>query len=160
MSSTTAKLKTLLIILFAGVVAEIVFEAYAWLISPKIFGETLEPANLVKGLFGKYLSLELSYTQALFIHFFVGAVLFSFAVYIVSKVLKSHYIFGGLITGLALWFTAQGILAPLLGRAFMMDFGPYTQSSFFGHVGMTLIIGYIFSRAFASKNAASMSKAK
>ena len=153
MSSTPSKLKTPLVIVGAGIVAEIVFEAYAWLISPKIFGPKLEPANLVKGLMKKFLGLELSYMQAFFIHLFVGAVIFSLAVYLISKLLKSRYVLGGFVTGLALWFTAQGILAPLMGRSFMMDFGPYTQSSFIGHVGMTLIIGFIFSRAFKRNTA-------
>ena len=144
----TSKYKLPAIILLAGLAAELAFEAYAWLISPVLFGPTLEPANLVKGLSAKFLGLDLSYIQALFIHFFIGTVVFSLTVYVVSKWLQSRYVLGGLVTGLALWFTAQGILAPLLGRAFMMDFGPYTQSSFIGHVGMCLIIGYIFSRAF------------
>lgn len=148
MSRTNSKFRTILVVLSAGLLAEFAFETYAWLISPKIFGPVLEPANLVKGLSAKLLGLELSYTHALFIHVFVGAVIFSLAVFIISKLIKSRYLLGGFITGLGLWFTAQGILAPLLGRSFMMDFGPYTQSSFVGHVGMTLIIGYVFSRAF------------
>ncbi|MDC0886215.1 hypothetical protein OAS19_00275 [Altererythrobacter sp.] len=147
MSQVSSK-KTILTIIGAGLIAEILFELYAWVISPKLFGETLEPANLVMGLFKKYLGLELAYTQAFVIHFLIGSILFAVAVYIVGKLLGGKYVIGGIVTGLALWFVAQGILAPLMGRAFMMDFGPYTQSSFFGHVGMTLIIGLIFARVW------------
>lgn len=159
MMRAPSKFRTPLVILFAGLLAEISFEAYAWLVSPMIFGPVLEPANLVKGLSAKFLGLDLSYAQALFAHFFVDAVIFSLVVFIISKLTQSRYILGGLITGLGLWFTAQGILAPLLGRSFMMDFGPYTQSSFVGHVGMTLIIGYIFSRALAPEKRTSAFRA-
>jgi len=44
----------------------------------------------------------------------------------------------GVLAGIVLWFVAQGVLAPLMGRSFMMGFGSYTQSSFVGHVGMTI----------------------
>lgn len=54
------------------------------------------------------------------------------------------YIVAGGITGIALWFVAQGILAPFIGRSFMMDFGTYTQSSFVSHAGMTLVMGAVF----------------
>ena len=49
----------------------------------------------------------------------------------------------GFVSGLVLWFVAQGMLAPFIGRSFMMDFGTYTQSSFVGHVGMTLIMAHL-----------------
>ncbi|WP_299918717.1 hypothetical protein [uncultured Roseobacter sp.] len=136
------------VILFAGLLAEGLFELYAWLISPIIFGETLEPANLVMGLFQRFLSVELSYVQGFSVHAFIGAVVFPVAVYIIARVLNQRFVLAGVVTGVALWFMAQGILAPLMGRNFMMGFGAYTQSSFVGHVGMTLIVGFIFARVW------------
>lgn len=139
--------KKIATVLGAGLIAEITFELYAWLISPRLFGETLEPSNLVMGLFKKYLGIEIDYSQAFVLHFLVGSVVFSLAVYVIAMLLGGRFKLSGVITGLGLWFTAQGILAPLMGRSFMMDYGPYTQSSFVGHVGMTLIIGFILARA-------------
>jgi hypothetical protein len=50
------------------------------------------------------------------------------------------------LSGVILWFIAQGLLAPVVGRSFMMGFGTYTQSSFIGHVGMTVVIALIYHR--------------
>lgn len=145
-------LKIAITLISAGLIAEVAFEAYAWLLSPRLFGETLEPAKLVMGLFKNYLSIDLNYAQAFMVHFIIGSVVFAAAVYVIGKLLKDRFVLSGVLTGLGLWFVAQGILAPLMGRAFMMDFGPYTQSSFVGHLGMTLIIGLIFTRACPSRN--------
>ena len=50
------------------------------------------------------------------------------------------------IAGFVLWFVAQGLFAPAVGRSFMMGFGAYTQSSFIGHVGMTTLMGWVMLR--------------
>jgi len=33
-----------------------------------------------------------------------------------------------------------------MGRSFMMGFGTYTQSSFVGHVGMTIVIAMVWQK--------------
>jgi hypothetical protein len=63
--------------------------------------------------------------------------------------MRSRIWLTGFVSGLILWFVAQGILAPFIGRSFMMDFGTYTQSSFIGHVGMTLLMAHLL-EAFLS----------
>ncbi|MDA8870085.1 hypothetical protein N9H93_01675 [Rhizobiaceae bacterium] len=143
-------IKTPIAIGLAGLVGEVAFEAYAWLVSPSLFGETLEPANLVVGLLKKFVGIEIGYTPAFLIHFIVGALVFSTTVYLLARLLKGRFLVAGLVAGLGLWFTAQGILAPLMGRSFMMDFGTYTQSSFIGHVGMTLIIAVVLKALLAT----------
>lgn len=130
-------------LLIAGLTGEILFEIYAWLISPMLFNQTLEPANLVMALAKKILGLEIAYTMAFAIHFMIGAFAFVIALYLMNLLLKGRLIWSGLATGLSLWFLAQGILAPFIGRPFMMNFNAYTQSSFIGHVGMCLIIAFM-----------------
>lgn len=130
----------LVYVLIAGLVAELCFELYAWLVSPIFFGKTLEPSNLVIALSNKFLNIQLSYGVAFVIHFLVGSIVFSSFVYLVHKLTRTSLLVTGLISGVSLWFVAQGILAPVIGRSFMMGFGAYTQSSFVGHVGMTLIV--------------------
>lgn len=129
-------------LVLAGIVGECAFEAYAWLVSPVLFGVALAPANLVAALSKIYLGLEISYWTGFAIHLIVGAVMFPLIVLLVHKITRLGWVISGAIAGLGLWFTAQGILAPLVGRSFMMGFGTYTQSSFIAHIGMLAVIGF------------------
>lgn len=130
----------------AGLIGELSFEAYSWLASPILFGVQLEPANLVIGLTKAATGFQLPYIAAFASHFLIGALGFATVVYLVKHVGKLGYAAAGITSGIALWFVAQGILAPLMGRSFMMDFGTYTQSSFVGHVGMTLLIAVVWKK--------------
>ena len=139
-------------VVIAGLTGEILFEAYAWLISPALFGFALQPSNLVTALTAKLAGIDLSHTAAFCIHFLVGSLGFGLFVFLVRKLLGLKPWLTGLIAGVAMWFVAQGVLAPFIGRNFMMDFGPYTQSSFIGHVGMTLIIAYLLERLLSDSD--------
>lgn len=130
----------------AGLLGELAFEAYAWLVSPVLFGVKLEPANLVIGLTKAATGVQLPYGAAFAIHFLIGALGFAAIVYLAKRMTNLGYAMAGLTAGLVLWFVAQGLLAPLMGRTFMMGFGAYTQSSFIGHVGMTLLIALMWQR--------------
>lgn len=138
--------------LLAGLTGEIAFELYAWLVSPLLFGLSLEPANLVIALTRMSTGLQLSYGAAFPIHFVIGAVGFSLFLWIVHRASGLGLDLSGALAGLALWFIAQGILAPVVGRDFMMGFGPYTQSSFIGHVGMCLLMALVL-RALLNRSA-------
>lgn len=123
-----------------GLIAEVAFEAYAWLLSPIVFGPELQPAKLLMALSNTYFGLELSYLVAFTIHAFIGVIGFGLFTLLFFKALKGRLLLSGFIAGVCLWFVAQGLLAPAIGRDFMMNFGVYTQSSFVAHVGMTIII--------------------
>ena len=127
----------------AGVAGEIVFELYAWLISPILFGVALAPANLVLALTNMGFAVSLPYWAGFAVHVCIGAFGFAAFVWLIHLVSRANLIVSGAIAGLVLWFVAQGFLAPLVGRTFMMGFGAYTQSSFIGHVGMATLIGYV-----------------
>jgi uncharacterized membrane protein YagU involved in acid resistance len=135
----------------AGLIGEISFEAYAWLISPLIFGVQLEPAKLVTALTKIFTGIQLPYAGAFVLHFLIGAVGFATVVYLFKQLTKLGYLTSGLAAGFSLWFVAQGILAPVVGRTFMMGFGSYTQSSFVGHVGMCVLMGFLWQK-FMSRN--------
>lgn len=137
-------LKTPTALALAGLVGELMFEAYAWLISPILFGVALQPANLVIALTTKFFGITLSYSVAFAVHFLIGAIGFAGAVWATKRISGLGFIAAGALTGVALWFVAQGILAPLVGRSFMMDFGAYTQSSFIAHTGMTSVVGCVW----------------
>jgi hypothetical protein len=133
-------------ILIAGVIGQLAFEAYAWLISPLLFGLTLEPSNLVMGLSKIYLGLNVSYGAAFACHFIIGAAGFSTLVWVIHVITQKTYVVSGALAGFILWFVAQGMLAPAVGRTFMMGFGPYTQSSAVAHIGMAMVMGYVMAK--------------
>lgn len=140
----TTPLKTVLMsILIAGLVGETLFEAYAWLISPQFFDFALQPTKLVMAITAKVFGIQLNYSTAFVLHFLVGSLGFGAFVFLVRLVTGLRGWMSGLLASVALWFVAQGILAPFVGRSFMMDFGAYTQSSFIGHVGMALVMAYL-----------------
>jgi len=128
----------------AGLAGELSFEAYAWLVSPALFGVQLEPANLVIGLAKMASGVQLPYAAAFALHFLIGVFGFAATVWAVKRLTGAGYAVAGIGAGAGLWFIAQGVLAPLMGRSFMMGFGAYTQSSFIAHVGMALIIGLVW----------------
>ncbi len=90
----------------------------------------------------------------------IGSLGFGLFVYLTRLFMPSRIWLTGFVSGLILWFVAQGILAPFIGRSFMMDFGTYTQSSFIGHVGMTLLMAHLL-EAFLSyfKNKTTLAEA-
>tara|TARA_R110002033_G_scaffold21568_3_gene53353 strand:- start:910 stop:1416 length:507 start_codon:yes stop_codon:yes gene_type:complete len=141
-------------LLLAGLAGEVSFEIYAWLISPILFDVALAPANLVIALTKIATGLTLPYRAAFVLHFAVGVVGFSAFVLLAHLMTRTKLILSGAIAGVLLWFVAQGLLAPVVGRTFMMGFGAYTQSSFVGHVGMAMIIGYVLLQ-FESRQARS-----
>lgn len=135
--------QTLKHLALAGFAGEIAFEAYAWLLSPLLFGVALAPANLIVALANVTLGLSLPYWAGFIVHFTIGVVGFSGFVLLTHLVTKANLILSGAIAGFVLWFIAQGLLAPAVGRTFMMGFGAYTQSSFVGHVGMATLMGFV-----------------
>ncbi len=135
-------IQTLRTLALAGLAGEIVFELYAWLLSPLLFGVSLAPANLVVAL-GNLIGVTLPYWLGFALHIAIGIAGFSATVWLMHRVTRLGLVLSGALSGLALWFIAQGLLAPLIGRSFMMGFGAYTQSSFVGHVGMAMVIGYV-----------------
>ena len=130
-------------LMLAGLAGEISFEIYAWLISPLLFGVSLAPANLVVALIKLALGATVPYWVGFLVHFMIGAAGFAAFVWLTHLVSRTNLILSGAIAGFILWFVAQGLLAPVVGRTFMMGFGAYTQSSFIGHVGMASVMGFV-----------------
>ncbi|MCY0147321.1 hypothetical protein OEG84_06260 [Hoeflea sp. G2-23] len=127
----------------AGLIGEVCFEIYAWLISPALFDVVLQPSNLVIAITAKLTGIEITKALAFPIHFLIGSLGFGLFVYATRLIMPARVWLTGFVSGLVLWFVAQGMLAPFIGRSFMMDFGTYTQSSFVGHVGMTVLMAHL-----------------
>ena len=138
----TASPFTIKNLLVTGLAGQIAFEAYAWLVSPMLFGVALQPTNLVLALAQVTLGLKLPYWLGFVLHFAIGAIGFTALVVLTHRVSRASLIVSGVAVGLGLWFVAQGLLAQVVGRSFMMGFGSYTQSSFVAHVGMTTLMAF------------------
>lgn len=136
-------------IVLAGLIGEIAFEIYAWAISPLLFNVVLQPSNLVIALTAKLTGTQISKAVAFPVHFLIGSLGFGLFVYATRLLMPARVWLTGFVSGLVLWFVAQGLLAPFIGRSFMMDFGTYTQSSFVGHVGMTLLMAHLLAAFLA-----------
>ncbi len=106
----------------------------------------MEPANLVIGLTKTFLGAPFTYPMAYAAHLTLGAVGFPLGYFILRRTIFARlpWYVAGLGWGVILWFIAQGILAPLMGRAFMMDWVPYTWVSLFAHPMMALIIAGVY----------------
>jgi len=146
MNSLSKPLPLIAVLLIAGVAAEIAFESFGLLLAPIFFGFQMEPANLVIGLIKAFTGINVSYMAAYVLHLCVGAIVFPTGYVLLRKTILARlpWVVAGLIWGLILWFIAQGILAPLMGRAFMMDWVPYTWASLIAHPMMTVVIAFVW----------------
>ena len=144
--STSRPLPLIAVLLVAGIAAEIAFESFGLLLAPVLFGFAMEPANLVIGLIKTFAGIDASYLAAYVLHFFVGAIAFPLGYVLLRKTILARlpWLVAGLIWGVILWFIAQGILAPLMGRPFMMDWVPYTWASLIAHPMMTVVIAFVW----------------
>lgn len=138
----------------AGLIGELSFEVYAWLFSPILFGLSLQPSKLVMALTDIFTGIQLPYAAAFALHFLIGAFGFATVIFLIERYTKLGYLASGFAAGLGLWFVAQGVLAPVVGRTFMMGFGSYTQSSFVGHVGMCLLTAFMWQKLMRRNAAA------
>lgn len=132
-------MKTVITFFLAGFIAELAFEIYAFILSPLLFDLTLQPAGLVATLAERWLGVAMSMNVAFVIHAVAGIILFPLTYLAFARIsLVTSPWANGLFWGLVLWVVAQGVLAPLAGRAPFMGFGSYTFSSLVAHPLMTV----------------------
>ncbi|MFW6028146.1 MAG: DUF6789 family protein [bacterium] len=133
--------RTVVLIVLAGVVGELVLEFIAWGIAPVLLGQPMQPAMLVAGLASSLFGFELSMPVAFILHLVAGIVVFpvGYLVFRAAAGFRSP-VTAGLVWGVVLWLVAQAILAPLAGRPFMLGFIPYTWAALVAHVIYTLTV--------------------
>lgn len=147
MSSDTAvkfeglNARTVLLIVLAGVIGELVFEAIAWGIAPFVLGIPMQPAMLVAGVFKSLFGVGLPMPAAFILHLLAGTVVFpvGYLLFRAATGIRSPVV-AGIVWGVVLWLFAQAILAPLAGRPFMLGFIPYTWGALVAHVVYTLAV--------------------
>ncbi|WP_244266877.1 hypothetical protein [Polycladidibacter stylochi] len=129
----------------AGVLALIVWEVWARLITPMLVGGPLEPAALVQGVF----SLQNSYLAEL-IHISVGVIFYPLGyIYIARPIIFLVFndmgkFWLGLAYGIGLWvFALYGMAHLIAGLPAFLDFHPITWASLVGHVLYALVLCYM-----------------
>jgi uncharacterized membrane protein YagU involved in acid resistance len=127
-------------IILAGLAGEAVFEALAWGVAPVLVGQPTQPALLVQTLAANVLGVEVDIGAAFAIHLLVGVALFPAGYAALRRRLPVAPLALGALYGVVLWFLAQGMLAPLAGRPFMLGFAPYSMVSLGFHLAYAMTV--------------------
>ncbi|RMD89106.1 MAG: hypothetical protein D6807_04420 [Alphaproteobacteria bacterium] len=136
-----------MLILFAGLIGEIVLEILAWGVFPAVLGVPMRPHILVTDLGRSLLGVEFAVPVAVGIHLALGLLIMPL-IYVKGRALLGirSWVVAGVLWGVLLWATAQMVLAPLAGRPFMLGLIPYTWGSLVAHVIYTLVVAYVYER--------------
>jgi hypothetical protein len=137
---------TIRALLLAGLAGQAVFETVALFLMPVLFGMPLMPALLVVTLGQTLLGLQLPMLAGWIGHLAAGTVLFPFAWLALRRATGWPAAASGAALGIALWLFAQGLLAPLAGRPFMLGFVPYTWASLGAHLAYAIAVALVFDR--------------
>ena len=105
----------------------------------------MKPVYQVFGLIKTFTGIKASYAAAYSIHSCVSAIVFPIGFMLRLKAILTRFpcVIARFIWGVILCFIAQGIFAPLMGRAFMMDWAPYTLASLISHIMMAVVIAFL-----------------
>lgn len=144
---TLTPMQILRLTLIGGLAGEIAFEAFAFGLGPILTGRVMEPAYLVIAL-ARLLGAEIGYVGGWIGHLMAGLILFPLGYLAYLRLTPPQpWAMAGLIWGLILWAVAQGVLAPLVGRGFMMGFVSYTWASLAAHMLYGLVVAGAMRRA-------------
>ncbi|PQO23924.1 hypothetical protein C2I36_05645 [Rhodobacteraceae bacterium WD3A24] len=149
MTDTTAPSprSALLPLFAAGLAGEAVFEILALIVAPAVLGTPMMPAMLVAGLGGSIFGATVPMPLAWALHLLAGAVVFPLGYLALCRAMGARsWVLPGLVWALILWVIAQGLLAPMVGRPFMLGFIPYTWASLAVHAAYSLTVAAVFYR--------------
>lgn len=134
MQPTPSLARRLLLAIPAGIVGEVVFEVLALIVAPIVLGTAMKPALLVGLLAGELVGAPVSAASGWIGHLFAGAVLFPVGYVLFSRFFRLRpWPLAAVLYAILLWFIAQGVLAPMAGRPFMLGFVTYTWASLVVH---------------------------
>lgn len=147
-TQTTPSLsRWLLLAIPAGIVGEMAFEILALVVAPMVLGRTMEPALLVEALAQSVLGAQISVGAAWLVHLVAGVALFPMGYALFARGLNGlAWPAAAALYAALLWLLAQGVLAPLAGRPFMLGFGAYTWASLAVHVLYILTVATVLNR--------------
>ena len=125
-----------------GIAADLAWEIWARAITPIFVGGPLQPASLILSLFrlpGEY------YLHAEALHLLTGALFYPLLMWAIrTHIHAGGRVVDGIIIGLATWFLALGVFAPLAGLPFMLGFIKLAWFSGLGHLLYGLVLSFVF----------------
>jgi hypothetical protein len=133
--------------LFIGGCAGLGFwEAFSAVPTAMVAGFPLQPPELVKSLFQNMFGATISNTFAHTVHYVTGFLFYPIGYWIVTRMIRSFGMSAdGWIWGVATYFFALGVMAPLAGQSFLLrDVPLLSLMSLIGHA----IYGYIAALVF------------
>ena len=135
-------------LLIAAVAALIAWEIFARLVAPAWIGGPLQPTGLVKSLFANVLGLPIGPTAAQAMHVATGLLAYPAAFFLATRIKSLGWIADGAILGVATWFFAIGIVAPISGLPFLLGVGAITWAALVGHLvyGLAVAGGFALAR--------------
>jgi hypothetical protein len=135
-------------LLIAAVSALIAWEIFARLVAPAWIGGPLQPTGLVKSLFANVLGLPIGPTAAQAMHVATGLLAYPAAFFLATRIKSLGWIADGAILGVATWFFAIGIVAPISGLPFLLGVGAITWAALVGHLvyGLAVAGGFALAR--------------
>ena len=137
-------------IVLAGIVGVFAWDITNDVLSRLLFSTRPEPAPLVMALLGLPGGPGGYRWLAELIHYATGVIAYPLGyVLVVRQILPLPWIVKGALWGAALWVFALGIMAPLAGNPFMLNWGNITWASGLGHVMLGIGIAFTFERGFA-----------
>ena len=132
-------------LLIAAVAALIAWEIFARLVAPAWIGGPLQPTGLVKSLFANVLGLPVGQAAAQTVHVVTGLLVYPAVFLLATRIKSLGWIADGAILGVATWFFAIGIVAPISGLPFLLGVGAITWAALVGH----LVYGLVVAGGFA-----------
>ncbi len=155
-TATGSQNNTLLTVLIGGIVATLIWEAFARFGAPLWIGGPLEPAGLVKSVFNNGLGFPLSNLpvdpniSAQAIHLATGIIGYPIGYILIARPIANAILpalpwwLVAAIYGVALWVFALYFMAHLLaGFPAFLNFQPISWASLVGHVLYALGLGAI-----------------
>lgn len=137
--------RLLITILLAGAAADIAWEIWARGITPLIVGGPLEPAALVRSVFGFKSNL-----LAELIHLIVGVVFYPIGYLFIARPLQRRILpnlpllLTGIGFGIGLWIFALYVMAHLIaGLPPFLNFGLLAWASLAGHILFGVVCAYV-----------------
>ena len=135
-------------LLIAAVAALIAWEIFARLVAPAWIGGPLQPTGLVKSLFANVLGLPVGQAAAQTVHVVTGLLVYPAVFLLATRIKSLGWIADGAILGVATWFFAIGVVAPISGLPFLLGVGAITWAALVGHLvyGLAVAGGFKLAR--------------
>ncbi len=126
--------RTVAALVLGAAVGLVAWEVFARAVAPAWIGGPLEPTGLIRSLFANALGWPVGAAAALALHLATGLFAYPAVFFLLTRVHSLGWVADGLLWGVATWFLALGVIAPMAGLPFLLDVGAITWATLAGHL--------------------------